>query len=831
MKPIGKNPNRRITKISLIFSKIFFILVVFTLFFHGGVLAETNPAFTGVQTTGPAPLTVSFIDQSISTETPAGYLWNFGDGSTNSTEQNPNHTYVGSGRYNVSLTVSDTTGAGHTILKPDVIHVQPSRYPGVNFIATPQDGTRAEAILFLDLSELDPAIPFEMYNYIWDFGDGTKDTSNSRSVRHRYQEAGVYEATLQIQDQNGAKHNAPSPVTVTIINSSSTLSAAFTAIPPSGPAPLQVSFIDQSTSPVPITQYLWDFGDGSALSVEKNPVHRYLGVGKYNVTLTITNAEEKNTSTTIPGYIHVQPSEYPDVKFTAIPLDGTAPREVYFVDQSILDPAVPDVMYSYLWDFGDGSPEFATTERNVKHMYTQAGLYSAQLQVRDQDGKKYNAPVPVMLTITNTTEPFIADFTAEPRDGSVPLRVSFSDHSTSPVPITAYTWNFGDNTAISTEKNPVHSFTRPGMYTVSLTITNKNGINTTKTEPGFIQVRASRFPVVQFNATPLSGPAPLMVLFEDHSELDPAIPKDKYRYLWNFGDGSPSDTSGNKTIQHHYERPGRFMAILQILDQNGIPHSAPAPALITVTGEPDPVRAQFSADPVSGQTPLTVYFKDQSITRDRTNKYLWDFGDRSQSSHDKDPIHTYQNPGSYTVSMKISNRLGYDICTKGGYINVTQAITHIINATASSHGIITPSGQISVSGGADQSFSITPDPGYRILDVQVNGQSIGSKSSYTFTHVRRNQSIHADFTTKGIAPVAGFTVDTQSGQTPLTVHFTDTSTGSPDSWYWNFGDESNSVLQNPSHIYGESGQYTVTLTVRNKIGASGIQKVSYIIAL
>jgi PKD repeat protein len=84
------------------------------------------------------------------------------------------------------------------------------------------------------------------------------------------------------------------------------------------------------------------------------------------------------------------------------------------------------------------------------------------------------------------------------------------------------------------------------------------------------------------------------------------------------------------------------------------------------------------------------------------------------------------------------------------------------------------------------------------------------------------------------APKADFTASTTSGTAPLTVLFTDTSTGSPSRWYWHFGDEAASggdnvaYVQNPYHIYKKPGTYGVTLTIRNDQASTSIQKKEYI---
>ncbi len=77
-------------------------------------------------------------------------------------------------------------------------------------------------------------------------------------------------------------------------------------------------------------------------------------------------------------------------------------------------------------------------------------------------------------------------------------------------------------------------------------------------------------------------------------------------------------------------------------------------------------------------------------------------------------------------------------------------------------------------------------------------------------------------------PVAAFSASPTSGKTPLNVKFTDTSTGSPTSWFWNFGDGSKSYLQNPTHKYSKAGIYTVSLKAKNAKGSNTVTKTNYI---
>jgi hypothetical protein len=77
-------------------------------------------------------------------------------------------------------------------------------------------------------------------------------------------------------------------------------------------------------------------------------------------------------------------------------------------------------------------------------------------------------------------------------------------------------------------------------------------------------------------------------------------------------------------------------------------------------------------------------------------------------------------------------------------------------------------------------------------------------------------------------PTTAFTANVTAGLAPLTVQFTDTSTGSPTSWHWDFGDGNTSTDQNPQHTYSSAGTYTVTLTASHTYSNDTETKTSYI---
>jgi len=95
--------------------------------------------------------------------------------------------------------------------------------------------------------------------------------------------------------------------------------------------------------------------------------------------------------------------------------------------------------------------------------------------------------------------------------------------------------------------------------------------------------------------------------------------------------------------------------------------------------------------------------------------------------------------------------------------------------------------------------------------ILVAGNSEGSNTTSIPSYI----TAHA-----ASLPVVSFTADITKGTPPMTVQFTDKTTGSPTSWLWEFGDGELSADQNPCHTYTSAGSYTVTLTAYNAAGSA-----------
>jgi PKD repeat protein len=146
---------------------------------------------------------------------------------------------------------------------------------------------------------------------------------------------------------------------------------------------------------------------------------------------------------------------------------------------------------SYAWSFGDGGSLSGVT---ASHTYSNAGTYTAQLTVRDDDGTTDFVTRTIQVSSTPVANnPPTASFTASPTSGQVPLAVSFnaSSSSDSDGSITSYAWSFGDGGS-SSGVTAAHTYNNAGTYTAQLSVTDDDGATDTTTTQ--IEVSASSVP-------------------------------------------------------------------------------------------------------------------------------------------------------------------------------------------------------------------------------------------------------------------------------------------------------------------------------------------------
>lgn len=431
--------------------------------------------------------------------------------------------------------------------------------PVAAFTATPTLGGKPLTVQFTSNST------GSITGYLWDFGDGT--TSTAQNPSHEYGQVGVYPVTLTTTGPSG-DDILRKEAYIQVTNAAVPPIAAFSANQRQGVAPLTVAFTNSSTGS--ITGYLWDFGD-SKTSTQTSPSHTYTSPGTYTVKLTASgpggsDAETKSAYVVVTEAV-VEPAA-PVAMFSATPLQGTAPLSVKFSDAST------GTINTRLWDFGDDS---TSTQSSPSHTYTQPGTYTVKLTVGGPGGEdvETKSALIVVTAPTGGVEPPVAAFTAEPLQGTAPLRVEFSDASTSS--ITVRNWDFGDGNG-STVTNPVYTYTVPGTYTVTLTVSGPGG-DDTETKTNYVQVEASPGDVTaRFRVSATQGEAPLTVQFTDESDGE------VLSWAWEFGSAGISDEQDPRFT---FTAAGIYEVKLTVTGAADAQNSTTQTIVVTEVGETD----------------------------------------------------------------------------------------------------------------------------------------------------------------------------------------------------------------------------------------------------
>jgi PKD repeat protein/Zn-dependent protease len=282
-----------------------------------------------------------------------------------------------------------------------------------------------------------------------------------------------------------------------------------------------------------------------------------------------------------PGSGFIVVANAPAVDFYTATQYGSAPLRVSFYDRS--EGTLP---LRYLWDFGDGS---SSTEQNPTHTYATNGKYSVSLTVTNSLGQDKKT-LPDLIAVG---DPPVPHFSVSSDGGNVPLTVVFADMTTGGAG--SWVWDFGDGTS-ATVQNPTHTYTKPGIYTVTLSVTNEFGseqvIKSSLINTGVV-------PDAEFIAETRQGDPPLTVRFRDFSAGHPLA------WLWDFGDGT---TSTEKDPVHTYTNEGYYTTSLHIANAFGS-DSLTRPNHITVGNPVSPT----TPDKPEIVTPIVAEAKPEGI--------------------------------------------------------------------------------------------------------------------------------------------------------------------------------------------------------------------------
>ncbi len=567
-----------------------------------------------------------------------------------------------------------------------------------------------------------------------------------------------------------------------------------------------VSVIDTATNTVTANVIVGSSPAGVAVTSDGKKVY----VTNYfsNTVSVIDTATNKVTSTVNVGrnpmavgqfiFLPAQ-SLFPVANFSGNVTEGYVPLSVQFNDSS-------QYATGWNWDFGDGA---FSTDQNTTHTYSAAGTYIVTLTASNENGTDSKTVTIDVLKATPTiTWSNPADITYGAALNETQL------NAVSSVP----------GTFVYTPSSGILSV---GTHTLRADFTPTDTANYTPASKDItIKVlEKPAIPVADFSASPTIGEAPLKVTFTDSSTGSPTA------WKWSFGDGSALVTDQNP--EYTYSKAGVYTVKHTAINAYG--RSTEIKTNYITVGSVSP-NADFSASTTSGNAPLTVKFTDKSTGS--PTEWKWSFGDGSALVTQYNPTYTYTKPGTYTVKETVSNAAGKDTEIKTNYITVTAPLKAPVAAMSASPTSGNAPLKVQFTDKStnyptswkwsfgDGTYSTDQNPAHTYTKAGKYTIVLTAKNAKGSNTVTKSSYINVAAPLK--APVTAFSATPVSGNTPLKVQFTDSSTGFPTSWKWDFGDKSSSTEKNPAHTYSAAGTYTVKLTATNAAGSNTVTKTSYI---
>ena len=276
------------------------------------------------------------------------------------------------------------------------------------------------------------------------------------------------------------------------------------------------------------------------------------------------------------------------------------------------------------------------------HKYEADGTYAVTLTANDCTGWYWDSAMQ-FVTIATPPNP-VVDFVGSPLAGPVETTVNFVNATQGTY--NSSLWDFGDaSSTTTTSKDVSHKYDEAGTYTVTLTVFSDAGVfSTTKTNYVTIGTGGPPQIIVDFYGAPRNVLVGSDVYFYNNT----AAAYDES--LWSFGDGTGSN---EKNPKHKYTETGVYSVSLQVIGSFGaVERTKNGYISVQAAGAFDAVEPLFTADPVTGKSPHMVQFNNLSGV-DFMDAW-WDFGDGT-TSRDLNPVHTYEQAGTYTVTLFVGD--------------------------------------------------------------------------------------------------------------------------------------------------------------------------------
>jgi gliding motility-associated-like protein len=588
------------------------------------VIIRPNPIASFVSNRVCNGTATAFTDSSITSGgTLSVWKWDFGDGTNPILTQNSTHVFANAGIHAVTLIVQNTFGCADTITKNCKVYFNPA----ASF--THQDICFKDSVHFLNTSTVDTSST--LATYYWLFDDGA--SSSLQHPAHYYNQSGTYHVTLLVKTVDSCSDAIT--MTVKVFD------------PPTAQFTVNdvclfdsAHVVNTSISPIvgTISNWSWNLGDGSPINTnDLSPHHLYGAAGIYPIQL-ITHSSNLGCADTLNDSVTVFPM--PIAAFNTSEVCFGTPSD--FTDVSVV--ANPDTITTWSWDFGGGATYSAV--QNPTRTFALYGAYSVTLISTTNHG--------CMDTVVHTSiihpKPSPQFISHNVCLGSV---VSFTDVSilppnTSNDGVAAWTWTFGDNSALNNNQHPTHLYASSGIDTVQLKVTSDFGCSDSISKTVVIHPN----PIVNFTRNDSIGCEPLCVSFQETASIASGV---NQSWSWNYGDGSALVTGAQVNHCYHNDSvtaANYYSVSLTVLSDSGCVSTAIKQNYILVYPMP---QAAFVASPQSTTIANPVIsVTDLSIG---ASAWVWNWGGVGDSNITTPSLlpHTYADTGSYTITLLTSN--------------------------------------------------------------------------------------------------------------------------------------------------------------------------------
>jgi gliding motility-associated-like protein len=721
---------------------------------------------------------VNFIDQStVSSGTLTNWNWDFGDGGS-STAQNPSHGYSAAGNYPVQLIVTSDLGCVDSITKIQVVEVAPVAQIG------PVDACSGLTVTFDNFSAPNAT------DFWWGFGTGNPaDSSVAFQPTFTFPSYGTYNVTLIAQKATGCQTSD------TYVLNLSELVADFTMVDTACVNSV-VNFTDQTVSAAAITGWQWDFGDGSAISLNQNESHAYPIGGTYNVELVV--ASSVGCSDTIIKQLFIQ---------GAVIVDAGLDTALCVASPSLTLNGQVTNANGGIWSGGAGVYNLNTSQLNATYNPSLAEILAGQTElILTSTGNGYCAGNEDTLIITYLADPTVdAGLDIDVCADSAYMDIeAFAENAFSTTWSTSGSGTFGNVNMDTTTYVPTAGDIGLGFVTLYINTQNNSGCPNA-VDSLFIFFNPS--PTVSITSTDTTC-AGYDVLLQSNSSTG-----NGWWETLGDGDFTPSDTG----VAAYYTNGEADLAIGSVdivfhsLDNGGCKTVFDTTTIIII---PSPIVSFTSDTPCLGSASV---FTDGSTSVEPITNWDWVF-EPGQTSTDQNPTYVYGTPGFHSVELIVTSLNGcIDTLIQNVFLYDTP-VANFVSPEPCMYGAVFIDSS-TVSDTTIVSWTWNFDDG-ATSNAQNPNHPFDSEGVYdvtltvvSFFGCTNSVTITTEIFPK---PIASFTASPNPGEVSEDIVFTDQSTSANSiisAWEWDFADGDTSIVQNPINTYDNAGAFEVQLIV------------------